>query len=67
MKCDRHIAMINAMNNTLPDLFLQRLKEIIPSQYWEESCQSFTSEKSLVVRINRIKMDPGEVLKILQE
>ena len=52
---------------TLPLLFLERLREIIPAHLFDVCAESFCREKPLSVRINTLRTSREEVLRILNE
>lgn len=50
----------------LPSLFLNRLRQIIPSQKWDSIANTFTESKPTTFRINSLKRtvkEAGEILK----
>ena len=55
------------MTISLPPLFLERLKKIIPDKYYTNVIESFSGPKPLSVRINTLKIDKNKALDILKE
>jgi NOL1/NOP2/sun family putative RNA methylase len=50
----------------LPDIFLQRLEQIIPSKNLSDVQKTFEQESAFVVRVNTLKSSVAAVLKSLQ-
>ncbi|MDD4202695.1 MAG: RsmB/NOP family class I SAM-dependent RNA methyltransferase [Candidatus Omnitrophica bacterium] len=50
---------------SIPQVFLNRLKEIIPSKHIENVLETFSYDKPCVIRINTIKTSKKEIEKIL--
>lgn len=50
----------------LPELFLQRLKKIIPPEKWDEVLGSFSAPKPVTFRVNVLKASPEEVCRKLE-
>lgn len=46
----------------LPELFVQRLRQIFPASRWDECLSSFGADKPTSFRVNRIKARPDEAL-----
>jgi 16S rRNA (cytosine1407-C5)-methyltransferase len=46
----------------LPDLFVERLRRIVPAARWDDCLASFGADKPTSFRVNRIKARPDEVL-----
>lgn len=55
------------MRRNLPDLFLERLKTIIPKSQYEHVLRGFLSPRTLSVRINTLKVARKDFLKGLKE
>jgi 16S rRNA (cytosine1407-C5)-methyltransferase len=55
------------MNSSLPPLFLERLREIIPDQHWDRVVNSFSAPNPISIRINTLKTDKKQVLDILRD
>lgn len=49
----------------LPEIFLQRLRRIVPSQKWDEIANTFAQEKPTTFRINTLKADAKVVVETL--
>ena len=52
--------------NSLPELFVQRLQEIIPRDQYPFCLESFSLPNPLVVRVNTLKISKEELLKSLE-
>ncbi len=52
---------------TLPDIFIQRLKEIIPSKDFDAVLQTFVMDRQKSYRINTLKSDGKEVFKQFED
>lgn len=52
---------------SLPELFLSRLQEIVPSEYWQAVNASFATETRPCFRVNTLKTTVQDVLKKLSE
>ncbi len=50
-----------------PKVFLDRLREILPSQQFPNCLQSFFSERPVSVRINSLKIDYQQMIQILKD
>ena len=48
-----------------PALFIERLRQTVPSSYFEEVMASFVNKKSVVMRINTLKAEPEKVIDTL--
>jgi 16S rRNA (cytosine1407-C5)-methyltransferase len=51
---------------SIPKIFLDRLKEIIPFKHVEDVIETFSHDKPCVIRINTIKVSREEIEKILE-
>lgn len=51
----------------LPELFLKRLQQIIPSQKWNSIANTFTGTKPTTFRVNTLKTTADKVKKALEE
>jgi NOL1/NOP2/sun family putative RNA methylase len=54
-----------AMSKNLPDLFIERLKNIIPAESFAEVISTFASHGPVTMRINTLKMSREDVLREL--
>src|SRR3989338_1928022 len=52
--------------NSLPELFLARLQEIIPPDKYPSCLKSFSSPQPLIVRVNTLKILKEELLEFLR-
>lgn len=50
----------------LPELFLERLRQIVPPSRWSSTLQTFQRPTPTTFRINTLKADPAEIKKNLQ-
>ena len=55
------------MDNTLPSLFLERLKAILPRECLDSCIESFSKEKPFSVRINTLQTDKKTLIQILEK
>ncbi len=53
--------------NSLPELFLTRLQEIIPPDKYHSCLESFSSLHPLIVRVNSLKISREELLEFLRK
>ncbi len=51
----------------LPELFLSRLQQIIPSSKWNSIANTFSETKPTTFRVNTLKTTPSEVKRFLEE
>lgn len=51
----------------LPELFLKRLQNIIPSSKWNQAANTFSAAKPATFRVNTLKTSAEEVRKFLAE
>ena len=52
--------------NSLPELFLTRLQEILPAEKYQNGLKSFSKTDLLVVRVNTLKISKEKILEILK-
>ena len=50
----------------LPELFLERLRRIIPSQKWDQVANTFTEPKPTTFRVNSLKISSARVREALE-
>ncbi|MCK5081772.1 MAG: hypothetical protein KAR31_02595, partial [Candidatus Omnitrophica bacterium] len=55
------------MRRNFPDLFLERMKMIIPKEYYDRVVKGFFSPRALSIRINTLKIGKGELLEALKK
>ncbi|MCK5081358.1 MAG: hypothetical protein KAR31_00495, partial [Candidatus Omnitrophica bacterium] len=55
------------MNQRLPDLFLERMKMVLPKDRYDLAMEGFSSPRALSVRINMLKEGRKDVLGALKE
>jgi 16S rRNA (cytosine1407-C5)-methyltransferase len=49
-----------------PDLFLQKLKKVLPSNYWEKALKSFSQERPTTFRVNPLKRSSSSLKESLE-
>jgi NOL1/NOP2/sun family putative RNA methylase len=55
------------MNNNLPEIFLERLKQIVPENEYNDVVESFNHKKKTTFRANTIKINADELAERLTE
>ena len=55
------------MNQSLPDLFLERMKMVLPKDRYDLAMEGFSSPRALSVRVNSLKAGREDVLGALKE
>lgn len=55
------------MNNNLPEKFLERLKEIVPSSKFDSVLESFSVAKPVTFRVNTLKTDAETLIQKLAD
>ena len=51
----------------LPEVFIERLKEIIPAAAFDRALRSFSEKKPVSVRVNTLKTDREKILALFRE
>lgn len=50
----------------LPEPFLNKLRQVLPTNYWDKALKTFSQEKPTTFRVNTLKLSPSQVRQELE-